>query len=424
MADYEITNERVTPSLTDVDGGVAGDGVNAYEKFVAPWRFGAERSHVISGFVIPASSGNLNIDIPLGVAMISGYLVNVPGSTTVTFTNAANNFVFLKLVRDGNNNVASAKFEVNTSGTKPADSVMIAAGIASGGAITDAWQARQLIPLSLPGLNPPSSVGSGSTRSHEGDIIITANANWSGVHYCRSFFLKDGVTITVPAGDQSLVIIAETAITIEGTIAAQGAGGSGGGGGGGGGPMQPGGAGGSGEAGTDQPGGDGAAGPGGGGGGPGGGGGGSSWSQIHGSIIVVSGTQLTGSKAVRVSQEPSPATGGSGGGGGGGCGGGGPCTGISGGNGGAGGNGGGSIVLIAPIVVLASSATLNTSGSSGNAGQANCAGTGGNGGGGGAGNVYINCRAYTNSGATFTQTGGGGPGTAGQAGVKQINVYG
>jgi hypothetical protein len=36
MADYDITNELVTPSLNDINGGTAGDGVNAYEKFVAP----------------------------------------------------------------------------------------------------------------------------------------------------------------------------------------------------------------------------------------------------------------------------------------------------------------------------------------------------------------------------------------------------
>lgn len=429
MADYDITDERVTPSLNDINGGVAGDGVNAYEKFVAPWRMGMERSYVVSGFVIPASSGNLNIDIPLGVAIISGYRVNVPGSTTLTFTDAATNYVFLKLVRDGSNNVASAKFEVNTSGTAPADSVMIGVGIAAGGAITNAWQARQLLPLGLPSLNPPSSVGAGSSRSHEGDGVIISNGNYSGVHYYRSFWLKSGITMTVTSGEKSLVIISETAITIEGTITAANAGGGGGGGGGGGtsgagGPCTPGGPGGSGgdgDEGTCQPGGTGSAGASPGPGAFGGGGGGSGGVArvvVHGIKHIAGGTQVTASRLARLLQDPSIVMGGSGGGGGGG-GGGGSCgiPGNSNGSpGGAGGTGGGSIVLIAPIVVIKSSATFNTSASAGSAPG---------GGGGGAGNVYIHARTgnFSDAGATFTQTGGGGP-VAGQAGVKQINLYG
>lgn len=420
MADYDITNELVTPSANDINGGVAGDGVNAFEKFVAPWRAGMERSHVVSGFVIPASSGNLNISIPLGVAIISGYRVNVPGSTTLTFTDAQTNYVFLKLTRDGSNNVNAAKFEVNITGTAPADSVMIGIGIAAGSAITNAWEARQLLPLGLPGLQPPSSVGSGSSRSHEGDGIITSNGNYSGVHYYRSFWLKSGITMTITSGEHSLVIISETAITIEGTIMGSGAGGAGGYGGGGGGsvpggcPQIPGGPGSPGEPCTDQPGGNG-----------GGGSGGLSWVQIHGAVVHNSGSQHTASKLARMAQEPDRAVGGSGGGGGQGGTGGSGCPGQPGGSGGPGGNGGASIVLIAPIVILKSSATLNTSGSNGapgNPGIGNGS-PGSVGGGGGAGNVYIQCRSFTDSGATFTQT-GGGTGPAGQAGLKQVNLYG
>lgn len=396
MADFEIANERVTPSLNDVNGGVAGDGVNAYEKFVAPWRKGFERSYIESGFVIPSSSGNLNIDIPLGVAIISGYRVNVPGSTTLTVTDAATNYIFLKLTRDGSNNVAAAKFEVNTSGTAPADSTLIAVAVAAGGAITSALDCRVLSPSTLASDFAPVSVAAGSTRSHEGAVVITANQNMSGVHFVKSLWIKSGITVTVPAEENSLVIIAESFIKIDGAITTTGAGALGGSGGG------TNGAGVTGNAGTDQPGGGGGAG--GGGGGAGGKGGSSAIHGVKVSDSSANPAQMTASRAMRLALHPEMAVGGAGGGGGGG--------GAGGGSGGAGGGGGGSIALIAPIVTIAGSAVLTTKGTDGGG----ASGGDGAGGGGGGGNVYVVVRKgqYTDGGATFTQTGGaGGAGSGG-----------
>lgn len=237
----------------------------------------------------------------------------------------------------------------------------------------------------------PSSIGAGSTRSHEGTVTVASNGNYSGIHFYDDFTLNSGVTMTVPAGKRRLIIIAKGTITINGTITAAGAGA----------PsaattteLQDG---------TDQP-----------GGGAGGGTGQNGGNVVINGIVHQAGgagnvgapgtaaTQLTGSDAP-LRRDLLTVMGGAAGG-------------LT---AGTGSQGGGSIVLIAPTIVLAATATLNTSGVA----------SGANGdGGGGAGNVYMECRSYTDNGCTFTLTGGvasGGatPGGSGATGIKQINIY-
>lgn len=238
----------------------------------------------------------------------------------------------------------------------------------------------------------PTSVGTGSTQSHEG-TFSSATGNLSGIHYYTDFTLNNGHTLTVPAGKRRLIIIATGTITINGTITAAGAGG----------PS-------AGAEGTDQPGGGGGF-DGGGAAVPGNNGGG----VVRNGIVFAAGglgsgggtggaaTQVTGSDILANWLD---AMGGAAGG--------------SAANG-SGSPGGGSIVLIAPTVILGSTAVLNTSGTAGSGGS-------GAGGGGGAGNVYVACRSYTDNGATFTLTGGASGGTnfaggAGANGIKQILIY-
>lgn len=228
----------------------------------------------------------------------------------------------------------------------------------------------------------PTSTGSGSTLAHEGSVQISANQNLSGVHYYTDFTLDSGDTITVPAGEFFVAIYATGTITINGTIDAGGAGSLGGT------------AGNVGVDGTDQIAGN------------GGSGGAGGRITCHGVQIHTSG-QFT-AEAIPWTPYPMGLLGGASGGGG---------------SGASGGRGGGSIVLVAPTVVLAATATLDTSGNAGGTG-----GGSGGGGGGGAGNVYILTHSFTDNGATFTQTAGSGgsgtpAGSAGQAGVKQINIY-
>lgn len=390
--DYDVANADIWPSQNDV-AQTAGNGKklleNQWQKAIVAI---TETNFVSTGCALPASSANLNISVPACQALINGRLIDIPGSTSITASASATNHVFLKFARDGSSLATGAKFEVNTTGTAPADSVKIGTMVASGSAITSTNQSSRTRGFPRP-TKGPVAVGAGSTRSHEGSVTISANQNLSGIHYYTDFTLNSGVTITVPAGKRSLKIVALGTITINGTISAASAGA----------PataVSPA---------TESPGTDQA----GGGGNSGGSGhdvGGSV--RIHGLIYQAGGgggtnaTQLTGSD-VPLLEDVLSAMGGAAGG----------ATTLE-----AGGPGGGSIVLSAPTIVLGSTATLNTSGGS-------IGGVVGDGpGGGGAGNVYIRARSLTDNGATFTMNGGAGgprtfPGGNGANGTKQINLY-
>ena len=383
MGDHAAANEEIWPSQNDVSQ-TAGNGKKLLEN---QWQelLGAltNSNFLHAGGLLPASSGNLNMDVPACQALISGRFVDIPAATTLTAAASSTNHVFLKLTRDGGNLVTGASFEVNTTGTAPADSVKIGTLVASGSAITSTTDARQIGPPAL--YRGPIAVGAGSTRSHEGDVTISTNQNLSGVHFYSGFSLNSGVTITVPSSGRRLIIVATGTITITGTINSVGAGGAGGAAGIA--LTSPGGDGGHG---IDQPGAAGAA----------------SWAAggaaglaLHHGINVGA---TTGS-AVPLLLDPFSCYGGAGGGGGGG----GTLTTY---NGGAGGTGGGSVILMAPAVILDASSSIVTSGDAGASGI----GDGGAGGSAGAGNIYIITRSYTDNGCTFTQT---------PNGVKQILLY-
>lgn len=396
MADYTAT-AHVFPSANDVRGSLAaGWGKTMYESNVGPYLANilSQGSYAFSGLVLPATSASLSITVGAGTAMISGYYVAVD-ATAVTVGASVTSFCYLKLTLDSNNNVSAVKYETNTTGTQPTNSILVGKIVSGGSTITSTNQDG--MPFGVSHLTKgPIRIGAGSTRTLE--TFTSATGNLNGIHfYSGDVTLNAAHTLTVPAGKRRIVIVANGIITISGTINASGAGA----------PataVSPT----SQSHGTDQPGG---------GGGHGGAGG-----DIGGGIIIhgivyqaggaagnpngTAGTQLTGAE-LPWSLDLFSVLGGAAGGA------------ISDAVGGA---GGGSIVLIAPVIVLAATAILNTSGGNG------VAGTGGAGG-GGAGNVYIATRSYTDNGCTFTMTGGAGAtsgpstGGAGANGVKQINIY-
>ena len=254
----------------------------------------------------------------------------------------------------------------------------------------------------------PSAVGSGSSITHEGIVSEGGNTK-TGIHFFTDYTLSSG-TLSVSAGAHRIIIVATNTITINGTISASGAGAAGGpsgvtGSNGGNGFAQPGGGGGNGLSGDGFDGGA---------------------ALLHGITKVAGGAGGTSgngsggsaqSGASSVLSDPFSIMGGAGGGSGG--------KDI---NCEAGGAGGGSVVLIAPTIILGGSSVINTAGGAGSNGAADNRGGGG---GGGAGNVYIFCRTYTDSGCTFTLSGGAGgspsgtgsAGGAGATGVKLIHLY-
>jgi hypothetical protein len=249
----------------------------------------------------------------------------------------------------------------------------------------------------------PTSTGSGSTVAHSGTVVLASPQTLDGLNIYTDFTLNAGVTLTLGANTDRLIIYASSSITINGTIAANGKGSA------------------AGQVGFTQPGG-------------GGGGGATGTAPTAGGAVQMHGVTRTNGGIAGVNgasggsagtlqtgnnfsfADPFSILGGAGGG--------------QGGNntGSAGGAGGASIVLIAPVIILGAAAVLNTSGSSGSGGG----NQGGGGGGGGAGNIYIYCRLFTDNGATYTMNAGSGgaagpsggfAGGAGRAGVKQIMQY-
>lgn len=409
MPDYAIANEWVWPTANDISS-TSGDGNKLRENAMSPWRVGLDRNYVITGFGAPLSSANLDISIPAGEAMISGYRVVIPGSTTVTCAASTTNYIFLKLTRDGSNKVNAAVFERNT-GVDPSESVLICTAITSGSAITDTVDARVRLPHTMGGWFGLYNTGSGSAISMNGYSLIGSDVSMGGLNIYGSLRLKAGVTITL--NQHCLILYAERSIDIAGTINGAGVG-------------HPGGPGGTpptdGESGTDQP-------------GAGGSGDNTSFGGNGGNAIVMSdvlkaggaagnpgaGSSVSSVAGAVIGRAFSVLSALSGGGGGGG----GRTS-----SGGLGGAGGGSIILIAPVITLRSTAILRTFA---NAGAASSAGVGGGGGGGGAGNIWILARSgqFTDSGATFLQAGGAGgagsgggqAGGAGANGVKQIMLF-
>ena len=151
MTDFATATPTLWPSQNDV-ALTAGQGKTMletqHEKLAGML---LPNDYTISGFLCPASSVNLSIVIPLGTAYISGRYVTVPGGTTVTATASLTNFVFLKLPRDGATLTTGASFEVNTTGTPPADCVEIATMVASVGAITSTTD-RRVLPTTITAL--------------------------------------------------------------------------------------------------------------------------------------------------------------------------------------------------------------------------------------------------------------------------------
>lgn len=145
-ADYDVVNEDIWPSQNDV-ALTAGNGKKLLENQWQEVMTATMANNIVySGFALPASSVNLNISVPLGQALIKGRFVDIPGSTTITATASQTNYVFLKFARDGSSLATGAKFEVNTTGTAPADSTAIGTLIANGSAITSTTDARLLGP--------------------------------------------------------------------------------------------------------------------------------------------------------------------------------------------------------------------------------------------------------------------------------------
>jgi hypothetical protein len=163
-ADYNAANEDVWPSQNDI-AQTTGNGKKLLEN---QWAFVAgvfgHNNYGMTGLTVPSTSASLSINVAAGTAYLSGRWVSIPASTSVTATASFTNYVFLKLARDGANLVTGAVFEVNISGTAPADATPIATLTAGASTITATTDARILGP------GPAVVLTSGTTFTYPAGI--------------------------------------------------------------------------------------------------------------------------------------------------------------------------------------------------------------------------------------------------------------
>ena len=98
-------------------------------------------SFIVSGLTPSAGTG-LTLNIAPGSALINGYLVEDPDGDSLTLTDNATNYVYLKLTKNAQGKVNGAQYEVNTTGTQPQDSIIICEAVTSGGTITSITDKR------------------------------------------------------------------------------------------------------------------------------------------------------------------------------------------------------------------------------------------------------------------------------------------
>ncbi len=181
---------KVFPTVNDVGGGGAGQVIT--ETNLAMWlKQFLGQNFVLAGFTVPASSVDLTLSVAAGEANIAGYRVVIDAATTVSCTASATNHIYLKLARDASQNVTGATFEVNTTGTAPADSVKVATSTTDASTVTSTTDARQLRALAaaqMDGAAPdqtqaPASPGTGTLTQVLSWLAnrvkaITGAANW------------------------------------------------------------------------------------------------------------------------------------------------------------------------------------------------------------------------------------------------------
>ncbi|HEY3363964.1 MAG TPA: hypothetical protein VGK74_02775 [Symbiobacteriaceae bacterium] len=188
---------KIFPSANDVAGS-AGDGITWKEANATSWlKAIAAADFVISGFLLPATSASLTIAVPLGQAMLQGYWVTIDASTNVVCTASNTNYIYLVLTLDGSSHVTTAGFTANTTGTPPANSLLIGTAVAGASSVTSTVDKR-LVGFTLPVMNtnatPPSpgnyvpvTVYNTNVPEHRwaqdsnGALFLQVNTNAAGV---------------------------------------------------------------------------------------------------------------------------------------------------------------------------------------------------------------------------------------------------
>ena len=180
---------KIFPSVNDIyGGGGAGDGKNITENnFSRIMRLVTnDVDYIESGLNVPASWPDLLPPVLSGEALIQGYWVDRDAAEYVAVTASTTNYIYLKLTVDGSNNVTGADVEVNTTGTPPANSILLSIAVTDATTVTSARDMRPLNATSVTNQDMGNMVGFGTDGAKlpnggSFDIKAVIGAAWESV---------------------------------------------------------------------------------------------------------------------------------------------------------------------------------------------------------------------------------------------------
>lgn len=146
--------KRIFPSANNVGNADGLPSRYGSERLMNLWmryaRLSARDSFIVgvNDFVPGLNTpNNLNITVGAGFAIINGYMIESTVQDLVAVNASVTNYVFLKYTLDVNNLANAVAYEVNTSGTAPANSIKIAEVIAGGSSVSTITDYRQVTPV-------------------------------------------------------------------------------------------------------------------------------------------------------------------------------------------------------------------------------------------------------------------------------------
>ena len=138
MAEFTSPDETIFPTRNDVSPTL-NKGKRWSEETLNVWLSKFTASFVSSGFTLPASDPDLNIEVALGTALLDGYLVEFPTPITVTAIDNSTSFLFLRL-KKSSGVVTEGVLAIEASDVAAGPEEMLIAQItASGGVITSTF---------------------------------------------------------------------------------------------------------------------------------------------------------------------------------------------------------------------------------------------------------------------------------------------
>jgi len=135
MAEFVSPDELIFPTRNDVSPTL-NQGKRWSEETLNLWLSKFTASFIESGFTLPATDPDLNIDVSAGTALLDGYLVDFPTTITVIAIDDSLSFLFLRLKKtSGVVTEGVLAIEASDVAAGP-EEILIAQITAAGGVIT------------------------------------------------------------------------------------------------------------------------------------------------------------------------------------------------------------------------------------------------------------------------------------------------